>query len=218
MKNFIKISHNASMLMLVLSFIGVMQATESSEEPHYYKEFNAAMHIANTLYALVNKTDIDVKGAMQIKNGSLQLLCDPSWNTTDQGLVLYFEEKHPTKLYTPFGSLMLFWFTEEDKKWDCVLGEFKESCVLKEPTFNENARAIISMCNEELPVTQKIVQGNQKRTDMLTACITKFLKSGGTLTKLESLDARKKKLAHTRKQLKPLTIFDMLFRPFDLSS
>ncbi len=218
MKNFKKIAHNPSMLMLVLCFIGLVQATESSQLPDYYDEFKAAMNITNTLYALVNETDMDVKSAMQIKDNSLHLLCDPHWNTTDQGLVLYFEEKHPTKLYTPFGSLMIFWLTQKDEKWKTVLDEFKKSCALKEPTFNENAHLIISVNNEKLPMPEKIQQGDQKRKRLLEDCVEKFLKDGGTLTELKSLNARKRELARPRKSLKRLTIWDILFRPFDLSS
>jgi len=190
-----------TLLALTLYFYIPLHSTEDTYAVAYYQEFLATMHIASSLYELVNETDIDVKSATSIKDEKVFLQSNPDWNTTDQGLIAYFEEDHLTRLFTPFGDWMVFWHTLADKKWDHVTEKFKETCTLDQnPLVTQSGKvddsyAVLSVNYECLPKPTKIMQGNQDRKVMLIACIAKYLHDGGTVTNLESLDKRKKRHA-----------------------
>lgn len=192
----------------------------------FYAEFRATLGIVEKLHLLVNETKIDVKSVTSIKTikecdgtmkMSLSCECYPDRNSTDQGLIAYFEEGHLTKVYTPFGSWLIFWRTLTDTQWNPVLEEFKTHCQLDKKPFtdksgikHEDAFAVLSLDDQSLPQALKIVQGDQSRKTILTQCIEKYLNDGGTLTELESLGKRKKRLKSFQAKDNRTKILDLL--------
>ncbi len=216
-----------TLLALTLCLCIPLHGAEASDVPTFYAEFCGLMSITKRLHTLVNQTDIDVKAATNLKDKNLIFSCHHEWNTTDQGLVAYFEHEHLTTVYSPFGRWMVFWATKKDKKWDSVLTKFKETCTLDESPFAKrgfefrNTCQVTSIDNKTLPITSEIMQGNQKRRKLLDACIAKYLNDGGTLIELETLGKRKKRLQaqeRAREANPTLTIPDIFLIALDIIS
>jgi hypothetical protein len=218
-----------TLALILINFNFALHAAENLNLLEYYPEFEATMGIINKLHTLVNQTDIGVKSPTTMRNGSLILQCEHNWNMTNRGLVAYFEKDYPTHLYTPFGDVMLFWLTENVQSWETVTEKFKQTCILQKEPFTENrfkhqnAYRVSAVNNAQIIQTQNIIKSNQERKAMLAACIAHYLENRGTLTELENLGERKKRMLEQRQAIAaqeshPIWPLSILLNMFDLSS
>ncbi len=210
---------------LTLSFYDMVQATESSIPPEYYQEFYAAVAVISLLNTAVNKTALPVKSPHGMKHGNLELEINRSWNTTDAGLLLYLVDGMPAQVRSPFGDIMLYWQIQPDRRWQKVIQEVTKVCAISEKAFVEgdsfvhaHTYQITKIGANTLPNTEKIFQADQGRRKIFDACRQQYQKDGGTLVELNSLKDRQRLLAQQKKSHSLLTLFNILFRPFDLSN